>query len=55
MSTAETYFTPAEAAVKMRLKKETVWKWIRVGKIKAAGGHRRLIPASEVANFLAPK
>ena len=60
MSTAEilseTYFTPAEAADKMRLKVRTVWKHIRLGNIKASGGRRQLrISASEVARFLTEK
>ena len=44
-------FTPAEAAPLLRIQTRTLWGWIRTGKIKAGGGHRRLIPASEVARI----
>lgn len=60
MSTAEilneTYFTPTEAAGKLRLQVRTVWKHIRLGNLKALGGRKsRRIAASELARFLAGK
>ena len=49
---AEIYYTPAEAAKKLRLTVRTVWKRIREGKVKATKGHRRLIPSSELTRLL---
>ena len=49
---AENYYTPTEVAEKLRITVGTVWKRIRLGKIKATQGHRRLIPASELTRLL---
>ena len=47
---SEPTFTAFEAAEKLGVGVETVWRWIRLEKIRAGGarGHR-MIPASEVA------
>lgn len=51
----ETYYTPAEVAEKLRLKVDTIWKRIRLKKIKTVGGYRKLIPGSEFARLLEAK
>lgn len=49
---AQRFYTPAEAAPMLGIKTATLWKRIRLGKVKAGVGHRRLIAESEIARLL---
>lgn len=55
MPTFEKQFTPREAALLLHRSQETLIRWVKTGKLKAArlpGGHY-LIPESEVLRVLA--
>lgn len=46
------FYTPAEAAPKLRVKVSTVWARIRRGELKASPGYRKLIAEKEIARCL---
>lgn len=50
----EQYFTPEQLAQKLNFPKQTIWRWIRLGKIKAVciSNHSYRIAESEIKRFI---
>ena len=53
IETEERFLTPAEVAVKLRRCDNTIWRWLRAGKLKAIRieGHY-LIPEASIADIM---
>lgn len=53
LETQERYLTPAEVAVKLRRCDNTVWRWLRSGKLKAIRIEGRyLVPEASVVQIM---